>query len=120
MPFCKTRTRYNNCYAGWQDYLNKLTDKVATELGDSSEITVQAQLYKLLLYQAGDHFAAHQDTEKAPGMFATMTVVLPSQHTVSCTCTSFCLRQPTSILPLSLHLQLRCVSAAVLSRHDPV
>ncbi|KAL3142581.1 hypothetical protein ABBQ38_002899 [Trebouxia sp. C0009 RCD-2024] len=65
----------------WQDYLTGLTDKVATELGVSAEITVQAQLYKLLLYQAGDHFAVHRDTEKAPGMFATMTIVLPSEHT---------------------------------------
>ena len=36
----------------------------------------------MLLYQQGDHFVPHRDTEKAPGMFATMTVLLPSQHEV--------------------------------------
>ncbi|DBB09660.1 TPA: hypothetical protein ACH3X3_001307 [Trebouxia sp. C0006] len=60
---------------------NRLTDKVATELGVSAEIPVQAQLNKMTLYQTGDHFVAHRNTEKAPGMFATMTIVLPSQHT---------------------------------------
>ena len=43
---------------------------------------VNAELYKLLLYKEGDHFAPHRDTEKAPGMFATMTVLLPSQYKV--------------------------------------
>ncbi len=70
------------CYAGWQDYVNRLTDKVATELGVSAEIPVQAQLNKMTLYQTGDQFVAHRNTEKAPGMFATMTIVLPSLHTV--------------------------------------
>ncbi len=87
------------CDAGWQDYISKLTDKVAFELGVSAEITVQAQLYKLLLYQTGDHFVAHRDTEKSPGMFATMTVVLPSQYTVSHVCTT----------PLSLRLCTHCL-----------
>lgn len=101
--FCNTATRYNSCCAGWQDYLNKLTNKVATGLGVSSEITVQAQLYKLLLHQAGDYFAAHRNTEKAPGMFATMTILLPSQHTVSCTYTKCCIRQLPCVLPLVSH-----------------
>lgn len=70
------------CYAGWQDYVNRLTDKVATALGVSGEIPVQAQLYKMSLHQSGDHFVAQRNTEKAPGMFATMTIVLPSQYMV--------------------------------------
>ena len=75
------------CCAGWQDYVICLTDKVGTELGVSSEIPVQAQLCKMSLYQTGDHVDAHHNTEKAPGMLATMTIVLPSQHTVG-TCTN--------------------------------
>ncbi|TDL25474.1 hypothetical protein BD410DRAFT_800891 [Rickenella mellea] len=39
----------------------------------------RAELYKLLLYEVGSHFLPHQDTEKVPGMFATVIVVLPSE-----------------------------------------
>lgn len=42
---------------------------------------VRAELYKLLLYDPGSHFKPHRDTEKAPGMFATLVIVLPSQWT---------------------------------------
>jgi hypothetical protein len=35
--------------------------------------------YKLLLYSTGDHFVAHRDTEKVPGMFATLVLQLPSR-----------------------------------------
>lgn len=34
--------------------------------------------YKLLIYEPGGHFKLHQDTEKEPGMFATLIVQLPS------------------------------------------
>ena len=37
-------------------------------------------LYKLLLYQQGDFFLPHQDSEKQPGMFASLVITLPSQH----------------------------------------
>lgn len=35
-------------------------------------------LYKMLLYKTGGHFKPHRDTEKTKGMFATLTVQLPS------------------------------------------
>jgi hypothetical protein len=41
---------------------------------------VEAELYKLLIYDAGSFFLPHRDTEKAPGMFATLVVVLPSPY----------------------------------------
>ncbi len=102
------------CCAGWQDYVNRLTDKVATELGVSAEIPVQAQLNKMTLYQTGDHFVAHRNTEKAPGMFATMTIVLPSQHTVGTYTnptlplhdTTYCGKCTDSICPSS-HVQVQ-------------
>lgn len=52
------------------------------DLGVQDNVSVQADLYKLLLYQTGDHFVPHRDTEKAPGMFATMTLLMPCQHEV--------------------------------------
>lgn len=59
-----------------------LTARVAADLGVQTGAKVQAELYKLLLYQEGDHFVPHRDTEKAPGMFATMTLLLPCMHEV--------------------------------------
>ena len=61
-------------FAAWEKHVQSLTDRVKADLGVPDGQTVKAELYKLLLYQEGDHFAPHCDTEKAPGMFATMTV----------------------------------------------
>ena len=36
-----------------------------------------AQLYKLLIYEEGDFFHAHVDTQRSDSMFGTMTVSLP-------------------------------------------
>ena len=41
---------------------------------------MQAELYKLLVYDAGSFFIKHRDTEKIPGMFATLVIVLPSEY----------------------------------------
>ena len=39
--------------------------------------SLQAELYKVLLYEPGDFFLPHRDTEKAPGMVATLVITLP-------------------------------------------
>ena len=59
----------------WCASLATIVDNVATGLGVSDPVT--AELYKLLVYDAGSFFAEHRDTEKIPGMFATLVVVLP-------------------------------------------
>ena len=46
-------------------------------LGVDAVADVEARLHKLLLYQPGGHFVPHRDTEKEPGMFATLVVQLP-------------------------------------------
>jgi hypothetical protein len=51
---------------------------VALGLGVSGPLA--ADFYKLLIYDAGGFFVDHRDTEKVPGMVATMTLVLPSAH----------------------------------------
>ena len=56
----------------------KIVDRCATGLGVSGN--VQAELYKLLVYDAGSFFIKHRDTEKIPGMFATLVIVLPSEY----------------------------------------
>jgi hypothetical protein len=40
--------------------------------------TKAAALYKPLIYDEGSFFVSHRDTEKEPGMFATLVLALPS------------------------------------------
>ncbi|KAI9624022.1 hypothetical protein H4Q26_017033 [Puccinia striiformis f. sp. tritici PST-130] len=63
----------------WQAYLLDLSKRVATSLGINGPI--QAELYKMLIYEKGAMFKPHTDTEKIPGMFGTMIICLPSAHT---------------------------------------
>lgn len=46
---------------------------------DTKMMQVEAHPYKLLLYEIGGHFKFHRDTEKEPGMFATLIVQLPTE-----------------------------------------
>ena len=61
----------------WRDSLAKVMDVVADGLGLPAE-RLGAELYKLLLYEKGGFFAEHRDTEKVPGMVATLTLSLPT------------------------------------------
>ncbi len=60
----------------WAQTLRAVLDHVAEGLGVGEPIT--AEFHKLLVYGQGGFFVGHRDTEKAPGMFATLVVVLPS------------------------------------------
>ena len=53
----------------WADDLAQIVRHVTQGLGVSG--LVEAELYKLLVYDTGSFFISHRDTEKAPGMFAT-------------------------------------------------
>ncbi|NBC48478.1 MAG: hypothetical protein GVY22_10890 [Gammaproteobacteria bacterium] len=63
----------------WAEDLAQIVRQAADGLGVAG--AVEAELYKLLVYDAGSFFVPHRDTEKAPGMFATLVVVLPSPFT---------------------------------------
>ena len=63
----------------WGEELALILRRVHEGLGVTGEVS--AELYKLLIYDAGGFFVSHRDTEKAAGMFATLVVVLPSEHT---------------------------------------
>lgn len=63
----------------WDGVLGDIVRDAAKGLGADGDI--EAQLYKMLVYEAGGFFREHRDTEKAAGMFATLVVVLPSDHT---------------------------------------
>lgn len=41
---------------------------------------IEARLHNLLVYQRGQFFKSHQDTEKHPGMVGTLVLVWPSPH----------------------------------------
>ncbi len=62
----------------WDKTLAGLVADIALGLGVSEPVA--ADFYKLLVYDTGGFFVDHRDTEKAPGMFATMVLVLPSTH----------------------------------------
>ena len=64
---------------GWARTLSAILTRVCDGLGVAEP--VQAEFYKLLVYDEGSFFVSHRDTEKAPGMFATLVVVLPSTST---------------------------------------
>jgi predicted 2-oxoglutarate/Fe(II)-dependent dioxygenase YbiX len=61
----------------WAKTLAGIVARAADGLGVTGPIT--AALYKLLIYDKGSFFVSHRDTEKAPGMFATLVLALPSQ-----------------------------------------
>jgi hypothetical protein len=63
----------------WEDYLKKMVKAVKKGLGLDAW-KVKAHLYKLLLYEEGDFFLPHKDSEKEEGMFGTLVVGLPSAH----------------------------------------
>ncbi|MCO5597138.1 hypothetical protein L7F22_051213 [Adiantum nelumboides] len=45
---------------------------------DPHNIRLDAKPYKLLLYEAGGHFAFHQNTEREFGMFGTLIIQIPT------------------------------------------
>ncbi|KAI0479394.1 hypothetical protein GGR56DRAFT_690765 [Xylariaceae sp. FL0804] len=61
----------------WKAYLDVLVREAAQALGMAG---VRADPYKLLLYEQGSFFHRHKDSEKAPGMIATLVICLPSLH----------------------------------------
>lgn len=61
----------------WQPAVDLLVHQV-TEAFGLPTISVKASFYKLLLYRKGGHFKPHRDTEKESGMFATLSIQLPS------------------------------------------
>jgi hypothetical protein len=62
----------------WEKTLAEFVAEASRGLGVDEP--VEAEFYKLLVYDAGSFFVAHRDTEKVPGMFGTMVLVLPSSH----------------------------------------
>ncbi|MEQ6122454.1 2OG-Fe(II) oxygenase [Reichenbachiella sp. MALMAid0571] len=63
----------------WVKFLHKALSAIKPDLGiEEDEIT--AHLYKMLIYEKGDFFLPHKDSEKEKGMFGTLVIGLPSRH----------------------------------------
>jgi len=60
----------------WPATLEAILTRVTEGLGVTEP--VEAEFYKLLIYDEGSFFVQHRDTEKVAGMFATLILVLPS------------------------------------------
>ena len=61
----------------WNSAIAHATQQVAMQLGLPAE-QLQAQLYKLLVYEKGGFFLPHRDSEKLDRMVASLVVVLPN------------------------------------------
>lgn len=64
----------------WAKFLEIVLEKVKKDLG-LQDYEITAQLYKFLLYQQGDFFLTHKDSEKEKGMFGSLIINLPSYYT---------------------------------------
>ena len=64
----------------WAVFLDKIINKIKPDLG-LEDYTISAHLYKMLIYEKGDFFLPHKDSEKEKGMFGTLVISLPSKHT---------------------------------------
>ncbi len=62
----------------WNKIIEKITKTIKPILG-LEDCGIKPSLYKLLIYEPGDFFLPHQDSEKEKGMFGTLVVCLPSR-----------------------------------------
>lgn len=65
----------------WNRTLRPMLDTIRNDLGLPKASSLGAQLHSMLLYERGQFFAAHQDSEKDDQMIATLVVMLPSRST---------------------------------------
>ncbi|MEO5890531.1 MAG: 2OG-Fe(II) oxygenase [Ferruginibacter sp.] len=63
----------------WTDFLDKIIKKIKPDLG-LEDYNISAHLYKMLIYEKGDFFLTHKDSEKEKGMFGTLVIGLPSNY----------------------------------------
>ena len=73
----RSRVRIDN--RRWQAALGPELVKIRDELGLGSEQALRAELHNLLVYERGQFFKPHQDSEKTADMVATLVVMLPSE-----------------------------------------
>ncbi|MBU3062675.1 2OG-Fe(II) oxygenase [Nocardia sp. NEAU-G5] len=65
----------------WLETLLPMLDTLRAELGLAPDCELSAELHSMLVYEPGQFFRRHQDSEKADGMIGTLVVTLPSAFT---------------------------------------
>lgn len=65
----------------WRQTLLPMLDILRSELGLAPDCELSAELHSMLVYEPGQFFRRHQDSEKADGMIGTLVVTLPSAFT---------------------------------------
>ncbi|WPV69295.1 2OG-Fe(II) oxygenase [Chitinophaga sp. LS1] len=63
----------------WGGFVEGIVRQIKPAMGLDG-LSVSANLYKLLIYQKGDFFLPHKDSEKELGMFGSLIIGLPSSH----------------------------------------
>lgn len=63
----------------WPRFIQKVINNLKPDLG-LEDYKISASLYKMLIYEKGDFFLPHQDSEKEKGMFGTLVIGLPSGY----------------------------------------
>ncbi|KAK2750644.1 hypothetical protein FQN57_002715 [Myotisia sp. PD_48] len=64
----------------WDEAIQKLAEKVGTELGVPRAARIEAVPHKLILHGDGSRFNKYSDAEADGKMFGTLVICLPSQH----------------------------------------
>jgi hypothetical protein len=63
----------------WNQTLLPQLEQIGSELGLPAGCRLKAELHSMLLYEPGQFFAPHQDSEKSDDMVGTLVVLLPSE-----------------------------------------
>lgn len=75
------RSRVKIDWRRWNQTLAPMLDTVRDDLGFPVAARLRADLHSMLVYEPGQFFAAHQDSEKTDDMIGSLVVMLPSKCT---------------------------------------
>ncbi len=75
------KSRVKIAARGWKATLAAELDRVRRELGLPEGCVLEPVFDKMLLYERGQFFKSHQDSERDDAMVGTLLVVLPSRYT---------------------------------------
>lgn len=65
----------------WNATLEPVLESVGDDLGLAESFRLRAELHSMLVYEQGQFFAPHQDSEKSDDMVGSLVVMLPSTAT---------------------------------------
>ena len=63
----------------WANTLRPMLELIRADLGLAATTSLDAELHSMLVYEPGQFFAAHQDSEKDDRMIGSLVVLLPSR-----------------------------------------